>query len=261
MVATGKNGVALAMNHRRPSVISIHDVMPHTLSRVERLLATALVRVPPAHVLLLVVPGLDWEPEQIESLKRLQNQGYELAGHGWVHKVDGIRTFYHKLHSFFISRDAAEHLSKTEQELISLLEQNIGWFKQHDFKSPKFYVPPAWAMGRIRESTLREFPISCVETTRGFLDLRTGRRRLLPLVGFEADTGFRAGFLRIWNRLNCWPVKALRPLRISIHPFDDDYLIRDQMHQLIEEAQTIHWSAVFKPTFSAKFDRSHNETS
>jgi predicted deacetylase len=253
--------MALTMTKKRPSVISIHDVMPHTLANVERLLATVLADIHPSHIMLLVVPGLPWQPEQIEQLKQLQSKGYELAGHGWTHNVQKIQTIYHRLHSFFISRDAAEHLSKTEQELLAMLEQNLGWFKQHDFKSPKFYVPPAWAMGRISQSTLRELPFSCVETTRGFHDLRTGRRCLLPLVGFEADTRFRAAFLRVWNRLNCWLAKTLRPLRISIHPFDDEYLIRDQMHQLIQEAQTVHWSSVFESADSPKFDRSHNEAS
>jgi predicted deacetylase len=228
-----------------PAIISVHDVMPSTLGKVVNILETTLSDVPKEHVLLLVVPGLVWSPEQIVQLKALQNRGYELAGHGWHHGVKEIKTVWHRLHSVFLSRRAAEHLSLNVGELEQLLTNNYQWFKTHDFKLPKFYVPPAWAMGCISREALKRLPFYCYEYTTGCFDSGSGEFRVLPLVGFEADTRLRAWFLRIWNRINLQQAKALRPLRISIHPYDLDYRLSGQLRHIVNHCESVHWSSIF----------------
>jgi predicted deacetylase len=229
-----------------PAIISVHDVMPSTLGRVISILESTLSNIPNKHVLLLVVPGLDWSPEQIVQLKTLQNSGYELAGHGWQHRVNKIKTLWHGLHSIFLSRRAAEHLSLNVDELERLLTNNYQWFKNHDFKLPKFYVPPAWAMGRISRAALKRLPFHCYEYTTGCFDSQSGEFRSLPLVGFEADTRLRACFLRVWNRFNVQQSQALRPLRISIHPYDLDYHLSGQLRHIVNHCEAVHWSSIFQ---------------
>lgn len=229
---------------KRATLISIHDVMPHTLSRVERLLECSLNDIAPANVLLLVVPGLDWSSSQIKTLQTWQQVGYELAGHGWQHRIRRCSSAYHRLHSLLISRDAAEHLSLSGTELNALIEANAAWFPANGLVPPQVYVPPAWAVGELDLTLLRDCGFRCLETTTGLVDLHSGTRRRLPLVGFEADTRLRAGFLRLWNRLNASMANEARPLRLSIHPFDDEYRIADQMTRLIREAQPVHWSTL-----------------
>lgn len=249
------------MMKKIPAIVSVHDVMPSTFSNVQFLLETKLKQLRPEHILLLVVPGLEWNDAQIAQLKRWQRQGYELAGHGWVHQAKTISTWYHKLHSLLISRTAAEHLSLTESELVSLLKKNIDWFKQHEFELPQYYVPPAWALGRISREALREFPFLGIESTTGIELIQESKRRRLPLVGFEADTPCRAAFLRIWNRYNTYIAKTLRPVRISIHPYDHELLISDQLSFFLDRAETQHWRSVFEdvPAF-LELDESHNNT-
>ena len=92
------------------ATVSIHDVMPHTLEGVHALAALIPVNQRPK-TLLLIVPGLEWSAEQINTLKHLRDDGFSFAGHGWQHRTPHIRGIYHRLHSLLISRNAAEHLS------------------------------------------------------------------------------------------------------------------------------------------------------
>jgi len=226
---------------RIPAIVSVHDVMPATLSKIEALLNGLLKSLPKQHIILLVVPGLDWSEHQISILKRLQAQGYEIAGHGWQHHTEKVLNLYHRLHSAFISRQVAEHLSLAEDDISELMLRNFNWFLEHDFKPPQLYVPPAWAMGHICKQTLQRLPFYCVESTRGFTDTKTGTIRLLPLVGFEADTALRAACLRIWNRTNLKFAKTFGAIRVSIHPDDDQLRIANQLKSIIADLDTLSW--------------------
>lgn len=205
--------------------------MPSTIDRV----AAIIDRLPAVcveHLVLLVVPGLDWQPEHIERLKAWQRSGIRLAGHGWTHEVREIRGWYHRLHSLVLSRRAAEHLSLTAEEIEALMQRNHRWFEDNGLISPDYYVPPAWALGEISMDRLQAMPWRYLETTSQLVDLKSQRRRWLPLVGFEADTATRQLLLSVINRLNEWLSSRSRPLRISIHPFDYDYRMADQLDAL-----------------------------
>ena len=89
------------------ALVSVHDVMPETLPQVERIL-TLLDAEGIAPVTLLVVPGTGWNNEGIERLRGYQARGCELAGHGWVHRVERITGFAHRVHSRVISRNSTE---------------------------------------------------------------------------------------------------------------------------------------------------------
>lgn len=205
------------------AIVSIHDVMPHHLDRVQELLAR-MSHLEPRHITLLVVPGLDWTDARLDRLKTFADSGYRLAGHGWFHEARIIRTPYHYLHSLFISRRAAEHLSLDSNEIKALITHCYQWFADRKLPMPDLYVPPAWAMGNISKAELCTTPFRYFETTAGLLDSATGRQTRLPLTGFEADTRFRALFLTCWNGINHRLGSPQRPVRLSIHP-DDLYLL------------------------------------
>jgi len=216
------------------AVVSVHDLMPSTLDRVLSILDhLAEARVPPAT--LLVVPGLDWSPREIGTLQALAEKGHSLAGHGWVHKATpGPRSLYHRGHGLLISRDEAEHLSRSPQDLSALVLRCFQWFGRAHLPEPSLYVPPAWAMGRLGNEELRRLPFRMYEVLRGLVEGSTGRIRALPLAGFEADTTFRKVGLRIWNRCNAALAKRSGlPLRISIHPGDLDLLLREDVMRMV----------------------------
>ena len=217
------------------ALVSIHDVMPHTMDRVEQILAfCARQGIPP--VTLLVVPGCDWQPAHLDRLHRLAEQGHELAAHGWHHRIAGFGGLYHRIHSALISRQVAEHLALAPDGVAELMQRSHRWFPAHGLPAPTLYVPPAWALGRLPQGGLAALPYSHIETLRGLLAVDGGRLHRLPLMGFEADTRWRAIALRAWNgRQKARARRQSRPLRIGIHPYDFDLQLADDLRSLLGE--------------------------
>jgi predicted deacetylase len=212
-----------------PALISVHDVMPPTLPQVRELLRRLCSRSL-APITLLIIPGRHWTHEQIDELRAFQDRSMVLAGHGWSHRIDGIRGLKHRLHSAFISQDAGEHLSLDRHQIRDLVRRCFDWFEAHKLGAPDLYVPPAWAMGPLSRGELQRLPFRRYETLGGVYDSATDRYTRLPLVGFEARSAWRAPPLRLWNSLNLSAARALAPVRIGIHPGDLDLpLARDLM--------------------------------
>lgn len=216
------------------ALISIHDVMPETLDRVRQLISRLRENGHPA-ITLLVVPGRNWSAEDIRQLVEWSDDGIELAAHGWHHRARAIRGVWHRLHAAFLSRDAAEHLALDADSIDGLMQSSAAWFTRQGLPKPTTYVPPAWAMGPLPRNRWSSLPFLRIEVTRGIIDIASGRLHPMPLVGFEADTRFRAGFLRRWNRLQVWQARRhCRPLRIGIHPHDEELKLSDDLAAFIK---------------------------
>ncbi|MEE4296724.1 MAG: polysaccharide deacetylase family protein [Wenzhouxiangella sp.] len=214
-------------------LVSIHDVMPDTLTRTETIFAL-LNQAGLTPVTLLVVPGAAWRPEHIERLRQLIDEGAELAGHGWTHKAQRIRGPKHWLHSRIISRRAAEHLALTRFGIIRLMLRNHAWFAKHDLMPPKLYVPPAWAMGNISPPLLDRLPFQQYETLAGVYSVPEQRLVRLPIAGFETDTFCRALSVAGLNQLNrLWSQFSGKALRLGIHPYDFDLKLASSLHRWI----------------------------
>lgn len=234
---------------KNAAIVSVHDVMPSTFSRVERILDVLKdAGVPPAT--LLVVPGRGWSADGIESLQNLATAGHPLAGHGWDHKATSDhRTPYHRLHALLISRNEAEHLSLGPEAVTDLVRRCYDWFPSVGLPTPDLYVPPAWALGSLTRRDLNGLPFRWYEVLRGYLDVRKRKAHWLPLAGFEADTTFRQVSLRFWNRLNVSLARGgMAPLRISIHPDDLDLLLKDDLSRLLKKGWAFLSEADFLET-------------
>lgn len=225
------------------ALVSIHDLMPETFDRVKNLLAE-MPREARHHLVLLVVPGRNWTPEQIDRLREWQSGGLILAAHGWDHQAKSIKGWYHRCHSRLVSRNVAEHLSLSPEEISALLQRSFDWFGQHDLKSPDLYVPPAWAMGRIDKTLLRASPFRYFETTWGMYDSHHDQFKWLPLLGFEADTGFRKYSLRGWNFCNRL-IARKRPVRVSLHPFDLEYQLARDARFFLSQVDNLDYRQLF----------------
>ncbi len=106
--------------------------------------------------------------------------------------------------------------------------------KNIDCRRPVFMSRRAWALGAIDRTVLGKLPYRYYETLRGFYDARSDRFLALPLLGFEADTWFRASFLRVFNRINLVSAKwRRRPIRLSIHPHDLTLKLQGNLASLI----------------------------
>ena len=216
-----------------PAILSLHDVMPDAIGRLEEILKYLEDhRIPP--ITLLVVPGLKWRPYQIKLLQQLVDRGFELAAHGWAHHVKKPSGIYHQLHAAALSRNVAEHLALDPDEILTLMVKSHAWFNEHELPAPRLYVPPAWALGNLSREQLRQLPYSRIEIIRGILCTETGKVLPLPLVGFEADTACRAGVLKLWNK---WQFARGRwsgkPVRIGLHPNDFHLRLAREVRQAL----------------------------
>ncbi|WFB36052.1 polysaccharide deacetylase family protein [Kiritimatiellota bacterium B12222] len=212
----------------RPAHISIHDVAPETLGQVGDILSR-LDAVGVHSVMLLVIPGRAWEAAHLLRLRNWVDRGHVLAGHGWFHAVKERKSFKHQIHGMCISRYVAEHLSLRSEEILELMQRNYDWFALHDLPSPRHYVPPAWALGKLSQEALQQLPFTSVETLRGIYLPQAQRFEKCPLVGYEADTNFRRCFLRLFNGWNRRFSRGKGPLRIGIHPYDFSYGLGDDI--------------------------------
>lgn len=203
--------------HFRSAVVTIHDVMPESLSRVsEIILFLNLFGI--RKYTLLVVPGKDWTASQLRQLRTFQETGGVIAGHGWQHRAVRKTSLCHKLHGKMMSRNAAEHLSLNENEIIDIIRHAYRWFIEHGFGKPDLYVPPAWAMGNIRRSSICKLPFRFYEYQSGILNKFSKKFHLMPVVGYMADTPMRAWGLKALNFSNL--ALPFPCVRIAIHPED-----------------------------------------
>lgn len=226
------------MNSEPSFIASVHDVMPETLSRVEHLIAR-LENAGLQPVLLLVVPGRDWQEADLARLRTLAARGHELAGHGWHHAIEGYRNLYHRLHGLLLSRRAAEHLALNGKAIADLIRACRQWFDRHDLPAPRTYVPPAWAMGAIGRHELANLGFRYYEFLTGIYDAETDCMQHLPLLGFEADTKSRRAALRASNAVNLLLARWTGSARLSVHPYDGELLLADDLeHWLARSEET-----------------------
>ncbi len=219
---------------------SIHDVSPATVGWADQML-DRLASNGISPVMILVIPAGDWPVAAVESLRRWEAAGHLLAVHGWDHRARHPAGIYHRLHSLLLSRDAAEHLSRDGAEMLARIERGRAWFASNGLSDPAVYVPPAWALGAVRVKELGRIGFRRVETLTGIRDTSSGKRQLLPLVGFEADTLWRSAALRFSNAVNRGIARLSgRPLRVAVHPHDDARLLAADLDHCVRRG----WQAV-----------------
>ncbi len=199
-------------------LISVHDVMPSTRSRVSDVLDWLSERQA-GPVVLLVVPGSGWDAGGVEWLRSLERAGHELAGHGWRHAVEHYGGVYHRLHGALISRRVAEHLALDRDGIAALVRRCHGWFGEVGLRPPRLYVPPAWAMGPLGPEQLPRLPFEWYEDLAGYWS-RQGQCHRVPVVGYESDRAWTRPFLRLFNRHARRRGRRRGLLRVAIHPDD-----------------------------------------
>ncbi len=199
------------------ALVSIHDVMPETMTRVCDIIRF-LKRKQVHRLTLLVVPGKSWTFRQIDQLRSFQQDGIELAGHGWRHRVYRMNTVWHRLHGRLISRDEAEHLSLSESEIADIISRCYQWFVKMGLAPPTLYVPPAWAMGKLSRVHWQTLPFSLYETQSGVYDVYAASHYRMPVIGYMADTRSRVVSLKLVNAISLGLSSV--QMRIAIHPND-----------------------------------------
>ncbi|APZ44589.1 hypothetical protein BW247_06915 [Acidihalobacter ferrooxydans] len=218
--------------------MSIHDVAPATLTRVEAL--AARIERTQHRATLLIIPDSGWDDASLTRLRALLARGHVPAGHGWTHRIERWGGWRHRLHGWLISNRAAEHLGEDSAGCERIILRCYRWFADNALPPPALYVPPAWAMGPISRARLKTLPFQYYETLSGVYDASSARFVRLPLLGYEADRAWRAQALRLNNRLNRQWAKTSNHLRIALHPGDLEGPLGGDLLDLFEalEAQS-----------------------
>ena len=220
-----------------PIIWSLHDISPGTIDRAASIV-DVMVEAGVRDLAILIVPSGVWTDGQIDTLRTWERAGHMLGAHGWTHRGIAPRGIYHRLHSALLSRDVAEHLGRTASEVREIVARGEQWFADVGLAPPRLYVPPAWALGAMPLAAFGGTSFRWVETLSGIYDVSAARFRRLPLVGFEADTGFRAASLRVSNAANHALARASgRPLRVGVHPHDFDLLLAADLRRLLAGAR------------------------
>jgi predicted deacetylase len=164
-------------------------------------------------------------------LKLWQKSGLEIAAHGWNHKAQTNKSFYHKIHSLIMSSNCAEHLSKNRLDIINIIRSSYNWFIDNGFKKPILYVPPAWALGKVNKEELYQFNFTHFECTTGMVHKQ--KYSFLPLLGFEENTLFGALLRRCFNALNFFMAHFTGTIRIAIHPNDFNLYLKKDLEKYL----------------------------
>ena len=214
--------------------ISIHDVKPDNINKVTEIIDLLLNQYKIAKICLLVIPGLKWEKKHINRLLNWQIRGIEIAAHGWTHKANDKRTLFHKLHSLFISKNCAEHLSKNTTNICKIMEKSFNWFIDNGFKKPTLYVPPGWAIGNIDKNDLSRLQFTHIECTTGFVYKK--KYKFIPLIGFEESNYIKGIIRRFCNYLNFILGQFIGYIRIAIHPNDFELFLKDDIYNYLSKS-------------------------
>ena len=213
--------------------ISIHDVGPESLNQVENIISRLSSKFDMNKLSILVIPGLNWEKKHINKIKSWQNNGIKIAAHGWLHKSKKIKTIYHKFHSIIISAKCAEHLSINRQDINNIVSNSYNWFIENDFQSPYLYVPPAWALGKIKRTDLNKLNFTHFECTTGFI--HNNKYHFLPLIGFEEKFLWKSLLRRFFNSFNFMLASFTGVVRIAIHPNDFNLYLKKDIEKYLNK--------------------------
>ena len=220
------------------SYISIHDVAPYNMDNIENIIHILKNQFNINKICILVIPGLDWNNKQIKKLCSWQNEGIEIAAHGWKHKAKSNKSIYHKIHSTIMSANCAEHLSRDRKTIFNIMEKSYEWFVENGLQKPRLYVPPAWALGNITREDLSHLGFTHYECTTGLIYNK--KYHFIPLVGFEEKTLIKAMLRRFFNYFNHFIACFIGTIRIAIHPDDFKlYLKNDAIKYLSRSNDTI----------------------
>ncbi|MEM8735439.1 MAG: DUF2334 domain-containing protein [Planctomycetota bacterium] len=222
------------------ALVSIHDVMPESMEQVGELVELCRRCAVPSPM-LLIVPGKAWRPAEIVQIRRWQEQGCELAGHGWSHETSAITSWYHRVHRLLLSRNVAEHLSMSSDHVVSLIQRCSEWFPAQGLEPPILYVPPEWAISSVTNDLLRNGGFRMLETTTGIRIPSIDRHLRLPVLGFEADACSTNTFSQRFNQVCRQVAKRIGIFRISLHPVEQQFVPKNELERTLAERE---WQAI-----------------
>ncbi len=208
-------------------LVTIHDVAPPLLSKVERLWASCARRgVAPG---LLVVP--DWhgeapierDPTCVAWVRARAAEGAEIFLHGERHdEVGAPRTLGDHVRAFGRTDREGEFLTLRYDGARAKIDRGLARLRAVGL-DPVGFVPPAWLARAETFRAARDAGVPVAEDDRVIHVFRRGRMIASPVVRWSARGTFRAYGSLVQAELRWRLQRNARAVRIALHPADLDH--------------------------------------
>ena len=224
---------------RRKLLLSLHDFHPGSRRQIAEQLDFCLSRCP-GHASILVIPEyhhgprVDQCPDSVEILNHWQEQGHDLALHGYFHDRHGLpggSWWWTRVYS----NQESEFYQLATQEAEQRLDAGLAIWRRLGWVATGF-VAPGWLYSGSLEPLLRKKGFAYTCRLRELVHLADGTRETAWAGAYSLRSGWRRALARAWHPI--WKsVYAGRDLvRLSLHPADLEVpFVRRQVGVLLEE--------------------------
>ena len=220
-------------------LLSLHDFHPGSREQIRHQLEFCLSRCP-GHASILVIPeyhhGLrvDHCPKSVEALHQWQEQGHDLALHGYFHDRLGMPKdswWWTQVYS----NQESEFYRLPEDEAERRLDEGLALWRRLGWKTTGF-VAPGWLYSDSLESHLRKRGLAYTCRLRKLIHLADGTRESAWAGTYSLRSNWRKGAAFLWHPFwkAIWGSRDL--VRLSLHPGDlETPFVRRQVGVLLEE--------------------------
>lgn len=211
-----------------PSVlVTIHDVAPPLMPKVDRLWATCASRgVKPG---LLVVP--DWHgespieksPETVSWVRARAAEGAEIFLHGERHdEIGSPRTFRDEVRALGRTNKEGEFLTLDYDSARSRIDRGLARLRALGL-APIGFVPPAWLALPDTHRAVRDAGLAVSEDDAVIYAFKASRTIQSPVVRWSSRGAFRAYGSLVQAQLRWTLQRGAAAVRIALHPADLDH--------------------------------------
>lgn len=206
-------------------IVSLHDVAPPFEEEIRAQLA-ALRAVGVGRCVLEVVPNwhgtnpLPAADSLAELLRAEQEHGSELVLHGLEHRRRGpLRAPAPlRLRADLFAPDACEFLTLTPSQAVTSVLQGRELFQLAGLAAPSAFCAPGWLLAPDLLPALAQAGMRQVIDMFTLRDLRTGRRRMVPSIGYMGAGPLQERGVQLLNHLvslaACWATLVA----VYLHP-------------------------------------------
>ena len=207
--------------------VTIHDVVPPLMPKVERLWAMCAKRgVKPG---LLVVPEwhgespIEKSPETVAWVRRAAEAGAEIFLHGERHdEVGSPRTWRDGLRAAGRTNKEGEFLTLGYDAARARIDRGLARLRALGL-APIGFVPPAWLAKDDTHRAVRDAGLAVSEDGAVIYAFKAGRTIQSPVVRWSSRGAFRAFGSLVQAQLRWTLQRGASAVRIALHPADLDH--------------------------------------
>lgn len=223
----------------RKLLLSLHDFHSGSRLQIIEQLEFCLSRCP-GHASILVIPEyhhgrcIDQCAESVKVLSQWQEQGHDLALHGYYHDRKGLpgdSWWWTRVYS----NQESEFYNLSDDEAERRLEAGLAIWRRLGWTAAGF-VAPGWLYPNSLEPILRRMGFAYTCRLRELVHLADGTRDPAWAGVYSLRSGWRKFLALRWQPIwkSIWADRDL--VRLSLHPRDlEEPLVRRQVGVLLEE--------------------------